>query len=298
MKPSTFDAGDFALGTWRILDEPNPLTTREIATLLHESLAQGIDTIDSAEIYGGYEVEAALCTVLAAAPELRGKFRIITKAGINVPSTEKAKARLPHYDATAGNLVACAEKSLRLLQTDHIDLFLVHRPDWLTHPEDTAAGLKHLLDSGKVANVGVSNYTPSQFQTLNHFLDGQLATNQIEFSPFHMNPIDDGVFDQCIESGIRPIAWSPLGGGRLFDQKDAAATRVRACLGELQQRYGEIDLASLIYAWILAHPARPSVILGTSKGERLAAAVRAPSLEIDRQEWFEIWQAAQGKPVP
>jgi predicted oxidoreductase len=181
-----FDAGDFAYGTWRILDDETPATVDELAKRLHNCLECGITTLDTAEIYGGYLVEEAVGRVLKSHPELREGFKVVTKAGIDVPSAEKRHATLPHYNATSQNLVHCAEKSLRLLGVDSIDLFLVHRPDWLTSPEDTAASLQKLLDEGKAKYVGVSNYSIHQFETLDLLLNGQLATNQVEFGPLEM----------------------------------------------------------------------------------------------------------------
>jgi len=181
-----FDAGDFAYGTWRILDDETPATVDELAKRLHNCLECGITTLDTAEIYGGYLVEEAVGRVLKSHPELREGFKVVTKAGIDVPSAEKRHATLPHYNATSQNLVHCAERSLRLLGVDSIDLFLVHRPDWLTSPEDTAASLQKLLDEGKAKYVGVSNYSIHQFETLDLLLNGQLATNQVEFGPLEM----------------------------------------------------------------------------------------------------------------
>lgn len=298
MKQLPFNGGDLALGTWRFLDEPNPLGTTELISLFRASLEAGIDVLDTAEIYGSYRVEAAIGDALAEEPELKEQLLIVTKAGIDIPSEEKGHARLAHYNATSANLVACAEKSLGLLGVETLDLFLVHRPDWLTHPEDTVAGLKQLLDQGKAKTVGVSNYNIHQFQTLNELLGGKLATNQIEFSPLHMDPLYDGVFDQCLQTGIRPMAWSPLAQGRVFDPSDAAAVRLRECLDGLRDKYDGAGYDTLIYAWILAAPARPTVILGTCKEARLADAAKASQIKMERQDWYAIWQAAKGHGVP
>jgi len=293
-----FDTGDLVYGTWRILDDDPAPTPADLAGRLDVCLESGIDTIDTAEIYGGYRVEAALGEALREAPELSHRLRLVTKAGIDIPLDEKPHARRPQYHATAGNLVHCAEKSLRLLGVDALDLFLVHRPDWLAHPEDTAAGLRQLLDEGKARQVGVSNYSVHQFRTLDHFLDGALATNQVEFSPFHMDPMNDGVFDQCLREHVRPMAWSPLGGGALFDEENEAGRRLRACLAELAPDYGDAPVDALVYAWILAHPASPTVILGTNKAERIRGAAAVRDIRLSRDHWYAIWEAAQGQSVP
>lgn len=294
-----FDSGNFAYGTWRLLDDAaNVPSPDELAKRFVLCLEHGIDVIDTAEIYGIYAVEAAVGQALQANPELKAKLRLVTKAGIDIPSQEKAHATLPQYDASAKNLIASAEKSLRLLGVETLDLFLVHRPDWLTHPEDTAAGLTQLLEKGKVRHVGVSNYTIHQFSTLNALVDGKLATNQIEFSPFHMDPMYDGAFDQCLQVGIRPMAWSPLAGGTVFDPENPDGRRLLAKLQELSPTYSNAPADALIYAWLLAHPANPTIILGTNKAERIPTSVLANNITLTRNDWYDIWSAATGKSVP
>ncbi len=296
--PFPFDAGDFAYGTWRLLDDEVQPTPAELAARFEHCFAAGIDTIDTAEIYGLYAVEAAIGGALQANPELKEKFRFVTKAGINIPSQEKAGVEINQYHATGDNLIACAEKSLRLLGLDALDLFLVHRPDWLTPPEDTAAGLLQLLEEGKVKAIGVSNYTPSQFETLDRLVDGKLATNQIEFCPLHLAPIYDGSFDQCLQKKIRPMAWSPLGGGRIFADGDEAGTRLCAYLGKISPEYDNAPLDALVYAWILAHPTRPTVILGSNKTSRISSGVKGGQISLSREHWYGIWEAAQGCSIP
>jgi len=293
-----YEIGDFAYGTWRILDQPQPLSSDELADRFRKCLELGIDTIDTAEIYGGYQVEETVGNALSSDPELRERLKIVTKAGINVPSKEKAHASIPQYDATADNIVYCVEKSLRLLGVEAIDLFLVHRPDWLTRPEDTADGLQRLLDEGKAKAVGVSNYTIYQFETLDQLMDGKLATNQVEFSPLCMDPLYDGTFDQCQQKKVRPMAWSPLGGGSLFSDQEGPAKRLRDKLAELSSKYGDAPVDALVYAWILAVPANPTVILGTNKLERIASGAQGGGIALEREDWYAIWEAAKGQSVP
>ncbi len=283
-------------GTWRLLDDTP--TAPSLAARFSACAAMGISSVDTAEIYGGYGVEAAIGAALRCEPALRESLQIITKAGIDVPSDEKHGARLPHYNATAKNLVGCAEKSLRLMGIDVIDLFLVHRPDWLTPAEETAAGLRELLGSGKVKHVGVSNYTFHQFATLDALMDGALVTNQVEFSPLVMGAMDDGTLLQCERLGIRPMAWSPLAGGRLFDAGDPAAVRVRAAFAAMRERYDGADDAALAFAWVMAHPARPVPVLGTNKLARVQSTAAAAAIAMERQDWYAVWEAAAGQSVP
>lgn len=293
-----YEISDFAYGTWRILDSPNPLNTDELAERFRKCLELGIDTIDTAEIYGDYQVEEAVGKALGSDTTLREGLKVVTKAGINVPSKEKAQASIPQYDATADNIVYCVEKSLRLLEVDAIDLFLVHRPDWLTRPDDTAKGLQRILDEGKAKAVGVSNYTIYQFETLDRLMDGKLATNQVEFSPLCMNPLYDGTFDQCLQKKIRPMAWSALGGGTLFSEREGPAERLRDKIAELSPKYGDAPIDAMVYAWILAVPANPTVILGTNKLERIVSGAKGGDVRMERDDWYAIWEAAKGESVP
>jgi predicted oxidoreductase len=283
-------------GTWRVLDTKP--TAQELNRRLHACVELGITTIDTAEIYGGYEVEKALGEALALSPGLRDKLEIVTKAGIYVPNAYHPERRTAHYNATGPRLVKSLEKSLRWLGTDHVDLFLVHRPDWLTRADDTAAGLNALVRDGKIRTAGVSNYTASQYDLLDALMEQPLATNQIEFHLLHMDPILDGTLHQCEKRGVLPMAWSPLAGGRLFDASNPAAQRLAAAAASMAPRYGGATLEQLAYAWILAHPSRPVVVIGTNKLERIASAAQADAIVLEREDWYALWEAAQGCQIP
>jgi predicted oxidoreductase len=284
-------------GTWRLLEEP-ALGTQEINRRFNACVDAGMTTIDTAEIYGLYEVEEALGKALALSPGLRDKLEIVTKAGIYVPCKYHPGRKVAHYNATAVRLVKSLEKSLRLLGTGHVDLFLVHRPDWLTGADDTADGLNQLLLNGKIRSAGVSNYNVHQFDLLNSRMERPLVTNQLEFHLLHMDPVYDGTFNQCERLGILPMAWSPLAQGRLFDPKNEAAQRVKACVGKLSAKYGGATLEQLAYAWIMAHPARPLPVIGTNKIERIAGAAKACGIALEREDWYAFWEAARGQQIP
>ena len=195
-------------------------------------------------------------------------------------------------------MVKSLEKSLRFLGTDHVDLFLVHRPDWLTSADDTANGLNQLLRSGKIRSAGVSNYNVHQFDLLNSRMEQPLVTNQLEFHLLHMDPVYDGTFNQCEKLGILPMAWSPLAQGRLFDTKNDAAQRLKVCAEKLSAKYGRATLEQFAYAWIMAHPARPLPVIGTNKVERIASAAKSCGIALEREDWYAFWEAAQGRKIP
>jgi predicted oxidoreductase len=287
-----------AYGTWRLLDDAQGAEPQPLARRLALCADLGLTTIDTAEVYGGGRVEPCLGAALGLHPALRSRLQLVTKCGIYSGAAEGSTRAVPHYDATADRIVASVEKSLRLLGTDRIDVLLVHRPDWLTPAGETAAGLERLLRDGKILHAGVSNYLPSQFETLQSRLDAPLVANQVELSLFRMDPLTDGTLQQCERMNVVPMAWSPLGGGRLFAEHDPAAVRIRAVCAELAPRYDGASPEALAMAWILALPGRPTVVLGTNKEDRVRAAAKAASIVLRRTDWYALWQAAQGRPVP
>ena len=215
------------------------------------------------------------------------------------PTTQEINRRLhAHYNATGASLIKSLEKSLRFLGTDHVELFLVHRPDWLTRADDTAAGLNELLSAGKIRSAGVSNYSASQFELLNAHMEQPLVTNQIEFHLLRREPISDGTLHQCEKLDVRPMAWSPLAGGRIFDSTNPAAKCLAEAAKSMAARYNGASLEQLAYAWILAQPSHPLPVIGTNKIDRLESAAQAEAIVLEREDWFALWVAAQGCGIP
>jgi len=287
-------------GTWRILDDEDKANCTPQALLgrFKACADLGITTLDTAEIYGTYHVEEAIGGALKLDPTFRSKIEIVTKCGIYIPCEFHPERKVAFYNVTTERIIKSTEKSLRLMGIDHIDLLLVHRPDWLTSADETAAGLNKLLKDGKIRSAGVSNYNVQQFELLNSRMDQPLVTNQIEFSLLHMDPIYDGIFDQCQRQHILPMAWSPLGQGRLMKKDDPAAARLHAKASELSARYDDATLDQLAYAWIMAHPSMPLPIIGSNKLERIQAAVKAADIKLEREDWYALWTAAKGHGIP
>lgn len=284
-------------GTWRLLDSPG-MNAQQINRLLNVCVEAGMTTIDTAEIYGLYDVEEALGKALALSPGLQDKLEIVTKAGIYVPSKYHPDREVAHYNASSARMLKSAEKSLRLLGVDRLELFLVHRPDWLARADETADALNQLQRDGKVCAAGVSNYNVHRFALLNSRMERLLVTNQVEFHLLHMDPLHDGTFSQCEQLGILPMAWSPLAQGRLFDPNNEAAGRLKACAEKMSVRYDDATLEQLAYAWIMAHPARPLPVIGTGKPERIISAAESCRIQLAREDWYALWEAAQGRRVP
>jgi len=285
-------------GTWRVLDDPATRTVEGLHHRLRVCEEVGITTVDTAEIYGVYRVEEALGAAMAVDSALRQRLQIVSKCGIYVPCEFHPDRKTAFYNATAERIVKSTEKSLRFLRTDYLDLLLVHRPDWLASVDETAEGLNRLLKEGKIRNAGVSNYSVTQFDALNSRMLKPLVTNQVEFSLLHMDPVYDGVFDHAQQRGYRPMAWSPLARALLWDASHAASQRLQAVGRELSEKYEGATLDQLAYAWILAHPAGALPVIGTHKPERIRAAAAATKLRLDREDWYALWTAAKGHPIP
>jgi predicted oxidoreductase len=297
LAPAAPEVSCLAYGAWRLTEDPAGTSVRRIRQKIDAALESGITTFDHADIYGLYSCEGLFGRALAEAPALRDRMEIVTKCGINVPCDNRPGVRVNHYDVTAPAIQRCVDRSLKELCTDRIDVLLIHRPDWLTSAEETARGLLDVIKAGKVRSVGVSNYNPHQFALLARFLGRAPVTNQIEVSLLRMDGIYDGTLDQCQGADVHPMAWSPLAGGRLLSSPDKDAVRLRATLERMAREY-DATSEQLALAWVAALPSRPQVVIGTNQPERIRSAARGVQIALERQDWYELWQAAQGRSVP
>lgn len=282
-------------GLWRLAGWNQ--SKAEIRKLVEFCLAQGITTFDHADIYGDYTCEQLFGETLTEMGIDRSSIQLVTKCGIKLVSENRPNHGIKSYDTSRGHIVASVERSLKNLRTDYIDLLLIHRPDPLMDPAQINDAFSRLKQSGKVQHFGVSNFTVSQFELLAAKLDVPLVTNQIEYSVMHLHPHDDGTLDCCLRLDIRPMAWSPLGGGRLFHEESKQAERLRASLSRIGRRLGaSIDQVAL--AWVLKHPAQIVPVLGTGNVSRIRKAVAALEISLSREQWFELWCASAGRDVP
>jgi predicted oxidoreductase len=285
-----------ALGFWRLADWG--LSDRELLDLIRAGLDLGITTFDHADIYGDHTCQELFGRALALEPALREKMQLVTKCGIMLASPNRPDHALKHYDTSRAHIMASVEESLQALGTDRVDVLLIHRPDLLMDPDEVAEAFTALRQSGKVLHFGVSNFTPSQFDLLDSRLDFALVTNQIEVSVLSLDLLHDGTVDQCLQKGIAPMVWSPLAGGRIFSEESERAARVRQALQAVGQELGGAPLDQVALSWVLTHPARFVPILGSGKIERIQSVVRAEALRLSREQWFAIWSASAGTPVP
>jgi predicted oxidoreductase len=283
-------AGVMKWGAWG-----RQLNTQQMLRLIEQGVELGVSTFDHADIYGHYTTEAEFGAALKLQPALREKMQIITKCGINLVTPNRPRHKIKSYDTSATHIVQSVERSLKHLHTDYIDLLLIHRPDLLLNPDEVAETFSNLRQAGKVKYFGVSNFSPGQFAMLNSSIE--LVTNQVEASLLHLDPFTDGTFDQCLQHRIKPMVWSPLGGGAIFNEtKDERVLRIRRTAHQLAQKHNA-GLDQILLAWLLRHPARLFPVLGTARVKRMEAAVAALRIELTREEWYELWQASTGAEV-
>jgi predicted oxidoreductase len=281
-----------AWGMWRLAE--NGRSAADAARLVHAALDAGITLLDTADIYGfngsgGFgDAEALLGQVLAAEPGLRGRMVLATKGGILPP--------LP-YDQSADYLRRAIDASLARLKVESVDLYQIHRPDILAHRQEVARVLDDAVASGKIRTLGVSNFTVHQIAALNHFLEHKLVSTQPEISPLRITCFENGELDQAMMLGLAPLAWSPLGGGRLAAPESARDTAVAAALDAVAEAQG-VSRAVAAYSWLMAHPAGIIPIIGSQTPARIAEAAAALKVRWTRADWYAVLVAARGERLP
>ena len=284
------EVGAIGFGCWRLTD---PDIGRSTA-LVERAVDLGMNLTDNADVYGldwggrGWGTcEEALGEIFRRRPGLRDRVVLATKGGI-VPGVPYVSSRkyLEH---------AC-EASLRRLGVDWIDLYQVHRPDPFTHPAEVAEALVSLRDRGLIRAVGVSNHTVEQTRALQHHVPFPLAATQPEFSAMQLAPMRDGLFDHAQTSSCRPLAWSPLAGGRLATGEGVSVELVTV-LDDIATREN-VSRGAVAVAFVLSHPSRPVAIVGTQSLDRLGELARAVDVRLDRRDVYRIVQASDGVPLP
>ncbi len=262
--------------------------------LVDAALESGITLFDTADIYGpdngeGFGAsERLLGRVFAADRGLRDRIVLATKGGIVIGTP---------YDSSAEYLTFAIDASLSRLGVDHVDLWQIHRPDILTHPQEMARTLEDAHKAGKIAAVGVSNFTIAQIEALAHYLTIPIATTQPEFSPLTLTPIVSGELDRAMRMDMAVMAWSPLGGGRIADPHSERERAVVAALRHVAQRYG-VSVTAAAFSWIMAHPARPIPIVGSQTPARIRESADAYKVRWTRADWYAVLTASREEPLP
>ncbi|MBL4763848.1 MAG: aldo/keto reductase [Colwellia sp.] len=299
LKNSNIITSRLIYGCMRIAGDNSSQDRAKGKHAIQAALDVGYNHFDHADIYGGGECESLFGELLKASPSLRDNIIITSKAGIRVgdrPNVGDPKC----YDFSADYLTKQVEISLKRLNTDYLDLFLLHRPDYLFNAQDVANTLMQLKQSGKVKHFGVSNFSPSQVSLLQSALGEPLLVNQIEINIHNINSFSDGSLDQCQQLGITPIAWCPLGGvvypawGNTFSP--VTEQRIEDELATQALKYA-CQPWQLILAWLLKHPANICPIIGSTTPERIYAAQEALTLVYSHEDWYRLLEARNGNPV-
>jgi len=284
------------------------------AKLLETSCEQGINFFDHADIYTMGKSETVFGEALQQSPGLRDKIILQSKCGIRFPDDPKP-GDPGRYDFSYEHIVRSVEGSLRRLQTDRLDILLLHRPDPLVEPEEVAKAFDELKRSGKVRYFGVSNHTGPQIDLLKKYVTQPLVANQLELNILHSHMIKDGILanqnggvyaaadgilDYCRLHDILIQAWAPVAGGRLIDPAKGAETYARkaaSVVAKLAKEKG-VTKEAIVLAWLLRHPAPVQPIIGTTNVDRVVASCMADRVSLSREEWYALFVAGRGAPVP
>ncbi len=290
LKATPFIVGTMRLGTWGA-----QFSSQAYEKFIDQCVDLGLTHFDHADIYGHYTTEAAFGAVLKRRADLRKKVQLTTKCGIRLVTPNRPAHQLKSYDLSKAHIIASVEHSLQALGKSVLDCFLLHRPDFLMDPHEIAEAFTQLKAAGKVLDVGVSNFSTSQFELLHSFTP--LSIHQVEISALHLAAFQDGTLDQCLQHQVIPTAWSPFGGGAIFGETaNPVQARLKAAAEVLAQQY-DTGVDQILLAFLRSHPAGIIPILGTSKIERIKAAYAQQNLQLTKAEWYALWQATTGEEV-
>ena len=268
------------------------LSKKEMDALMHHCISNNITTFDHADIYGGYTTEADFGKAFIDSGIQREDIQLISKCGIQY-LCDKRNNKVKHYNYSKEYIIWSVEESLKNLQTEYLDVLLLHRPSPLMVAEDIAEAITILKKDGKIKDFGVSNFTLSQMEMIGLRMD--IDVNQIEFSLTQHSAMHDGTLDYMKTCGIKPMAWSPL--GSVFREDNEQTRRIHKQLGELMDKYNATE-DQLLLAWIMKHPAGIHPVVGTTNKTRLIQAMEASKIELELEDWFLILVASQDHKVP
>jgi predicted oxidoreductase len=268
------------------------LSQAKMETIINLCLELGINTFDHADIYGGYECEELFGQVIKSKSIKREDIVLFTKCGIRLPHPSRPEIRVKHYDTSRAHILKSLENSLRYLRTDYIDIFLLNQLDPLSNLEETALTLHKLRESGKVKNIGVVNFSVFQHQLLSSYLRIPIVTNHIELNLLNTTAFDNGQIDYIKQKYMRPLATAPLAEGRIANSIDKRPLLIRRKLEELAPKYNA-NIESIAVAWIVKLGALP--LIGTTNEKRIRNIVSAFEINLDKQDWYELYEASRGE---
>ena len=287
-------------GCMRIVGDNSDESRRKGKEAVRTAYESGFTHFDHADIYGGGKCEELFAEVLREIPGMRKNIIITSKCGI-IGKGKPNPDDPARYDFTENHILNSVNGILSRLNTDYIDILLLHRPDYLFQAEEVAGAFKKLIDSGKVRNFGVSNFRPSQLSLLQKHCPMPIITNQVEINIHNINTLQDGTLDQCQELNIAPQAWCPLGGvvypawGNTFSPDDEL--RIKREFNRQSAKYSTENWIIML-AWLLKQPAMIFPIIGTTNSSRIKVSLEALELDYSRVDWYRLLEARNGQPVP
>ena len=306
---SALTSSRLAYGCWRLAGSWLPSEVNEDGRsagrrALQAAYEAGYTLFDNADIYCRGEAESLLGQTLKTTPGMREGVVIATKCGILAAGdpTEKSPQR---YDFSAAHILQACERSLKRLGIETIDLYMLHRADFLADPDEVANAFSQLKAAGKVRYFGVSNFRPTLLTALQVRCPMPLVVHQVEISLARLDAFTDGTLDQCLIEKITPMAWSPLAGGLIgggakkllpFQQIYRPEKFLPAVDAIAEQR--GVNRICIALAWLLRHPSKILPIVGSINPDRIREATKAVELELTREEWYTLLLAARGEPLP
>jgi predicted oxidoreductase len=294
LHPSLPDFSRIVYGAWRMNDDVDNAPSDALEKI-QAALDVGITTFDHADIYGDYSCETLFGAALRLDASIKNRIQIVTKCDIMLMSEKYPERHVKHYDTSPVHIKASVDASLARLGVDVIDVLLIHRPDPFMDAAATGACLDELVKVGKIRAAGVSNFKTWDWDLLQANMTTPLVTNQLEISLLARDTFTDGTLAQAQQHKAPPMAWSPLAGGTLFLDDDAA-NRLRPALHRIAVNYG-VQIDAVAVAWLLAHPARILPVLGTTQIPRIAKLADAFKVDMTREMWFELFELANGHEV-
>ncbi len=269
-------------------------STHDYEFIINQCVENGITAFDHADIYGDYTTEADFGQAIKHKHTLRSKIKLITKCGIQMVCDNRPNHQVKSYNTSKQHIIKSVEQSLKNFHTDYLDVFLIHRPSPLLNPKEVAEAITQLKEEGKVLQFGVSNFLPQQVDALKN--EVEINYNQIELSIVHLKPFIDGTLDNCLQNEIRPMAWSPLGGGILSEDEHPRFRSIFSTASELAEKYNT-GMNQILIAFLLKHPTNILPVVGTTKIERLLQVKEASNIMLENEDWFKLWTASTGEDV-
>ena len=275
---------------WGVWDKN--LSTSEMDSMIQICLENKITTFDHADIYGSYTTEAAFGKAFASSKIKREVLQFVSKCGIQHIS-ENRPNKVKYYDYSKEYIIWSVENSLKNLQTDYLDVLLLHRPSPLMQADEIAEAVTKLKTEGKILDFGLSNFTASQTELIRQ--KTVISYNQVQFSATNYEPMVDGSFNYMQIHNIQPMCWNPL--GTVFREDNEQTRRMKKLLATLVSKY-HFGSDTILLSWILQHPALVIPIAGTVNISRIQSLMKSTELQLEKEDWFAIWTESMGQKVP